>query len=193
MHTSGGSDDKDSACSAGDPGAVPGWGRSPGAGNENPLQYSCLEGPMDRGTWQSAVRGVAEGREGLRNWTTATIQELEGGVLRSWSSGDGAALITLASLSWRRDLLGPGARPQRWKLGLVLMFAAGKGSVKLVLRALGKQQTEFRIQWLLREGIAADGRSRWSSPASVTQKLGPLFFLQARDLPLAFATARAQH
>ena len=47
----------------------------------------------------------------------------------------------------------PGARPQRWKLGLVLMFAAGKGSVKPILRALGKQQTEFRIQWLLREGM----------------------------------------
>ena len=55
MHTSGGSDDKDPACSAGDPGAVPGWGRSPGAGNENPLQYSCLEGPMDRGTWRATV------------------------------------------------------------------------------------------------------------------------------------------
>ena len=60
MHTYGSSDDKDPACSAGDPGAVPGWGRSPGAGNENPLQYSCLEGPMDRGTWRATVHGVAE-------------------------------------------------------------------------------------------------------------------------------------
>ena len=44
---------KESACSAGDPGSIPGLGRSPGEGNGNPLQYSCLENPMDRGAWQS--------------------------------------------------------------------------------------------------------------------------------------------
>ena len=43
-----GSDGKESACSAGDPGLIPGSGRSPGEGNDNPLQYSCLENPMDR-------------------------------------------------------------------------------------------------------------------------------------------------
>ena len=43
----GGSNDKVSACSAGDPGSIPGWGRSLGEGNGNPLQYSCLENPMD--------------------------------------------------------------------------------------------------------------------------------------------------
>ena len=42
-----GSDGKASACSAGDPGSIPGWGRSPGEGNGNPLQYSCLENAMD--------------------------------------------------------------------------------------------------------------------------------------------------
>ena len=42
---------KESACNAGDPGSVPGSGRSPGEGNGNPLQYSCLENPMDRGAW----------------------------------------------------------------------------------------------------------------------------------------------
>ena len=47
----GGSDDKVSAYSAGDPGSIPGSGRSPGEGNGNPLQYSCLENPMDRGAW----------------------------------------------------------------------------------------------------------------------------------------------
>ena len=47
----GGSDGKASACNAGDPGSVPGLGRSPGEGNGNPLQYSCLENPMDRGVW----------------------------------------------------------------------------------------------------------------------------------------------
>ena len=45
----GGSDGKASACSVGDPGSIPGSGRSPGEGNVNPLQYSCLENPMDGG------------------------------------------------------------------------------------------------------------------------------------------------
>ena len=44
----GGPDCKESACNAGDPGSIPGSGRSPGEGNGNPLQYSCLESPMDR-------------------------------------------------------------------------------------------------------------------------------------------------
>ena len=47
----GGSDGKASACNAGDPGSIPGSGRSPGEGNGNPLQQSCLENPMDRGAW----------------------------------------------------------------------------------------------------------------------------------------------
>ena len=45
----GGSEVKASACNIGDPGSIPGSGRSPGEGNGNPLQYSCLENPMDRG------------------------------------------------------------------------------------------------------------------------------------------------
>ena len=48
---SGGSDGKASAYNAGDPGSTPGLGRSPGEGNGNSLQYSCLENPMDGGTW----------------------------------------------------------------------------------------------------------------------------------------------
>ena len=47
----GGSEDKASAYNAGDPGLIPGLGRSPGEGNGNPLQYSCLENPMDREAW----------------------------------------------------------------------------------------------------------------------------------------------
>ena len=46
-----GSDGKVSACNAGDPGSFPGSGRSPGEGNGNPLQHSCLENPMDGGAW----------------------------------------------------------------------------------------------------------------------------------------------
>ena len=49
---------KESACSAGNPGSIPGSGRSPGVGNGNPLQYSCLENPMDRVAWWATVLGV---------------------------------------------------------------------------------------------------------------------------------------
>ena len=49
VHVPGGSDGKESACGAGDPGSIPGLGRSPGEGGGNTLQYSCLGNPMDRG------------------------------------------------------------------------------------------------------------------------------------------------
>ena len=49
---------KEPACNAGDLGLIPGSGRSPAEGNGNPLQYSCLENPMDRGAWQATVHGV---------------------------------------------------------------------------------------------------------------------------------------
>ena len=55
---------KESACNAGDPGSIPGSGRSTGEGNGNPLQCSCLENPMDRGAWQVTVHRVAESRTG---------------------------------------------------------------------------------------------------------------------------------
>ena len=56
----GGSNSKEFSCSAGDPGSIPGSGRCPGGGHGNPLQYSCLENPMDRGTWWVAVHRVTE-------------------------------------------------------------------------------------------------------------------------------------
>ena len=56
---SGGSDGEESACNAGDPGSVLRLGRSPGEGNGNPLQYSCLENPIVRGAWWVTVHGVA--------------------------------------------------------------------------------------------------------------------------------------
>ena len=55
-----GSDHKESAGNAGDLCSVHGWRRSPGEGNGYPLQYSCLENPMDRGAWQATVHGVAK-------------------------------------------------------------------------------------------------------------------------------------
>ena len=54
----GGSDDKQSACNAGDPSLIPESGKSPGEGNDYQLQYSCLENPTDRGAWQAIVYGV---------------------------------------------------------------------------------------------------------------------------------------
>ena len=51
---------KESACSSGDAGSIPGSRRSPGGRHGNPLQYCCLENPMDRGPWQAIVRGVTE-------------------------------------------------------------------------------------------------------------------------------------
>ena len=56
----GGSDGKASAYNAGDLGLIPGLGRSPGEGNDNSLQHSCLENPMDRGAWQATVHSVAK-------------------------------------------------------------------------------------------------------------------------------------
>ena len=59
MEIPGGSGGKESACNAGDMGLISGLGRPPREGNSNPLQYSCLGNPMDRGTWQATVHGVA--------------------------------------------------------------------------------------------------------------------------------------
>ena len=55
-----GSDGKESACNVGDLGSIPGLGRSPGGGDGKPLQYSCLENPMDRGAWWATVHEVTE-------------------------------------------------------------------------------------------------------------------------------------
>ena len=57
------SDGKESACSAGYLGSIPGSGRSPGEGNDYPLQYSCLENPMDKVVWWAIVHGVS------KSWT----------------------------------------------------------------------------------------------------------------------------
>ena len=87
--------DKEFVCNAGDIGDVsliPGSGRSPGRGNGNPLQYSCLENPMDRGAWQATVHGVTKGWTWLSDWRTARVRKREskrshwefGAIVRSW-------------------------------------------------------------------------------------------------------------
>ena len=68
----GGSEVKASACSAGDLGSIPESGRCPGEGNGNPLQYSCLENPMEGGAWQGTVHGVAKSRTPLSDFTSHT-------------------------------------------------------------------------------------------------------------------------
>ena len=65
----GSSEGKESACNAVNPGSIPGSGRSPGEGNGNPLQYSCLENPMDGGAWWATVHGVAKSWTWLSDFT----------------------------------------------------------------------------------------------------------------------------
>ena len=64
-----GSEVKASACNVGDLDSIPGSGRSPEEGNGNPLQYSCLENPMDGGAWWATVHGVAKSQTRLSNLT----------------------------------------------------------------------------------------------------------------------------
>ena len=65
MSVSNDSDGKESACDGGDRGLIPGSGRSPGEGNGNPLQNSCLENPMNREAWQATVHGVTNSQTQL--------------------------------------------------------------------------------------------------------------------------------
>ena len=64
----GGLDSKESACEAGDPGPIPGWGRSLGEGSGYPLQHSGLENSMDREAWQSTVHGVGKSQTRLNDF-----------------------------------------------------------------------------------------------------------------------------
>ena len=65
-------DSKESACGVRDQGSIPGSGRSPGEGNGDPLQYSCLENPMGGGVWQATVHGVAKSQTRLSDFTSLT-------------------------------------------------------------------------------------------------------------------------
>ena len=65
----GGSDIKESGCNSGDSSSIPGSGRSPGEGNGNPHQYSCLENPMNGGAWQGTVHRVAKSQARMSNFT----------------------------------------------------------------------------------------------------------------------------
>ena len=70
----GGAEVKSSACNnVGDLGLIPGLGRSPGEGNGNPLQYSCLENPMDGGAWWAIVHGVTKSWTQLNDFTFLSL------------------------------------------------------------------------------------------------------------------------
>ena len=69
----GGLDGKTSAYNVGDTGSIPGSERSPGEGNGNPLQYSCLKNPMDGGAWWATVHGVAKSRMLLSTFTSCLV------------------------------------------------------------------------------------------------------------------------
>ena len=85
----GGSDGKETTCNAGDLGSVPGSGRSPGGEHDNPLQYSCLENPMERGPCQATVHRVAKSWTRLKQLSTHTPMTAGRGSLKrilKWST-----------------------------------------------------------------------------------------------------------
>ena len=94
-----------------DTGLIHGLGKSPGVGSGNPLQYSCLENPMDRGAWKPAVHGVAEGQTQLSDFTfTFHFHALEKEMathssVLAWripGMGEPGGLPSMGSQSWTR-------------------------------------------------------------------------------------------
>ena len=83
-----GSAGKESACNAGDLGLIPGLGSSSGEGNGYPLQYSCLENSMDRGTWRATVHSVAKSWTQLSDYHFHTFRGLTICRIETWNSSD---------------------------------------------------------------------------------------------------------
>ena len=102
---------RESACKAGDLGLIPGSGRSSGEGNGNPLQYSCLENPMDGGIWQATVHGIA--RVGHNLVTKPPLPC----VLNQWCCPTISSSITL--FSCLQSFPASGSFPMSW------LFASG--------------------------------------------------------------------
>ena len=89
---------KASAYNVGDPDSIPELGRSPGEGNGSPLQYSCVENPMDRGAWRALVYRVAKSWTQLKQLSTQGCQNLNLFISRVFH---GIILSFLQGVSWR--------------------------------------------------------------------------------------------
>ena len=92
MGFSGGSDGKKSAYNAGDPGSIPGLRGSPRGGHINPLQYSCLENPMDGGAWLATVHGVNKESDTTERLHYHYLSTSKPGVGKLWPLGLSAVL-----------------------------------------------------------------------------------------------------
>ena len=98
----GGSDSKESACNVGDLGSISESGRSPGEGNGNTFQYSCLENSMDRGAWWDAVHGAA--KSDMTEWLTLSLFTLKSTVVPTAAGKQGLALTEQTRVAgWRRE------------------------------------------------------------------------------------------
>ena len=98
-------DRKESACTAGDVGLIPGLGRSPGEGNNNPLQYPCLENSMDRGAWRATVHGGHKESETTERLTC--FQDTKGNRDRRGSK------LSPRWFCWAAEVISPGTGPSR--------------------------------------------------------------------------------
>ena len=97
----GGSDGKESTCNAGDLGLILGLGRSPGGGHGNPLQYSCLENPTDRGAWRATVHGIVIVRQDCATNTFTSLQPFNNVVLVSTvQQSESATHIHISTHFW---------------------------------------------------------------------------------------------
>ena len=117
------SDGKESAWNAGDLGSSPWLGRSPGEGNGNPLQYSCLENSMDREAWQATVHRVTNNRIWLNDLT------LIGGTIRE-------AWKVLRTCKWEQD---------RVKVSIKYLACSGSWGTRVGRRSQGKEQVFFTM------------------------------------------------
>ena len=95
-----------------DLGSIPGLGRSPGGGRGNPLQYSCLENPMDRGAWPATVHGVANSRTRLKRLSTQHTHPAWRA--RTWDVCPSNSSFSLCGREGASDTLCPGSCPLSW-------------------------------------------------------------------------------
>ena len=105
----GSSVSKESVWNAEYTGLIPVLGRSSGEGNGNPLQYSCLENPMNRGSWQATVHGVTKSQTWLSNWHTQEIQII-------W--------IPVHSQTWKPELENSETKISDWRVYMQLVYVA---------------------------------------------------------------------